>query len=473
MKANIKITACVGIAFISSFAILAIFLDMYSEGLLTTERKILDVENIFEQNPKHATVDVIRNFSSDSETDAININSLGFRGDEFSKIKPDKTYRIFVVGSSPVFGYGATSDETTISGFMQEFLNGKDFGFDIEVINSGIQAVSSDTELELIKRKLITFSPDLIIIYDGWNDLRSNISPNELKENWKSMCEIGNQNNFNTIISLQPIAGFGNKKLTQQESEYAKMGESYSKKLLIESLSVYQEYAKNLSEITTCTKTIDLREVFDDETETIYLDQGHVYDQGNAIVAKSLYDAILPIILKNKEFNIFENERGFDDLTTVYDGREIIVNLEILPSTDLDREKIKISTYDNTNNEYVQNVTYFLSISDTNENLLTEYFFAQDGLLIINIQPNDESLIKVIGEKQYILDAYVMLGSEYMPDISGKISTSVTPLQLIGPILDSDGIYTFDIELRTIDDPNKWIYSLSGFHYEINFEKSK
>ena len=64
-------------------------------------------------------------------------------------------------------------------------------------------------------------------------------------------------------------------------------------------------------------------------------------------------------------------------------------------------------------------------------------------------------------------------GSEYMPDISGKISTSVTPLQLIGPILDSDGIYTFDIELRTIDDPNKWIYSLSGFHYEINFEKSK
>ena len=84
---------------------------------------------------------------------------------------------------------------------------------------------------------------------------------------------------------------------------------------------------------------------------------------------------IFPFVLKNKEFNIFENERGFDNLTTVYDGREIIVNLEILPSTDLDREKIKISTYDNTNNEYVQNVTYFLSISDTNENLLTEHFF--------------------------------------------------------------------------------------------------
>ena len=474
MKANIKITALVGIAFLSSFAILAVFLDMYSAGLLTTEKTILDVEDIFDQNPKHATLDVLRNFSGVSKADTVNINSLGFRGDEFSKIKPDKTYRIFVVGSSPVFGYGATSDETTIPGFMQKFLGKTDFGFDIEVINSGVQAADSSKELKLVKQKLITFSPDLIIIYDGWNDLRSNISPNELKENWESACEIGNKNNFDTIISIQPIAGFGNKKLTQQESEYAKMGESYSKKPLIESLSVYQEYAKNLSEIKTCTKTIDLREAFDNETETIYSDQGHVSDQGNAIIAKSLYNVILPIILKNKEFNIFENEKDFDDLTTsMYDSREIVVNLELLPSTELDNKKIKISTYDNTHNEYVQNVTYFLSISKNNENLLNSYFFAQDGVLILDVQPNNDPLIKVIGEKQYDNNAYVMPGSKYTVGMFGENLTSITPLQITGSIFNTDGIYTFDIELRTIDDPSKWIYSLSDFHYEINFEKSK
>ena len=119
MKANIKITALVGIAFFLSFTILAVFLEIYSMGLLTTEKKILDVENIFDQNPKQATIDVLRNFFGNSETDTISINSLGFRGDEFSKIKPDRTYRIFMVGSSPMFGYGATSDETTIPGFMQ------------------------------------------------------------------------------------------------------------------------------------------------------------------------------------------------------------------------------------------------------------------------------------------------------------------------------------------------------------------
>ena len=226
MKANIKITALVGIAFLSSFAILAVFLDMYSEGLLTTEKKILEVENIFDQNPKQATIDVLRNFSGVSEADTININSLGFRGDEFSKIKPDRTYRIFMLGGSPMFGYGATSDETTIPGFMQEFLNNEDFGFEIEVINSGVQGEGSDTELKLVKQELITFSPDLIIIYDGWHDLRTNNDPTKLKENWEAVCEIGNENNFDTIISIHPIAGFGNKVLTQQESEYVKAGKS-------------------------------------------------------------------------------------------------------------------------------------------------------------------------------------------------------------------------------------------------------
>ena len=472
MKGNIKITIFIGIAFLSSFAILAGFLGMYSEGLLTDEKNILEVENIFEQNPKQATIDVLRNFSGGSKSDTININSLGFRGDEFSKTKPDKTYRIFMLGGSPMFGYGATSDEATIPGFTQKKIDEKDFGFDIEVINSGSQAADSNKELKLVEKRLVTFSPDLIIIYDGWNDLRSNVSPTELKENWKAICEIGKKNNFDVIISLQPIAGFGDKTLTKQESEWVKAGKSYSKKPLIESLSAYQDYAKNLSEINTCTKTIDLRNVFDNESETIYSDQGHVYDKGNTIVAKSLYNAIFPIILKNKEFNIFENEKNFDSLTTsTYNGREIVVNLELLPSTELNNEKIKISTYDKTNEKNIQNVTYFISISKNNEYLLNEHFFAQDGVLVMGVQPNNNAIVKIIGERQYADNAYVTLDSKYISDIDGDTLTSITPIQLIGPIFSSNGVYTFDIELRTIDEPNNWVYTIPAFHYEINFEK--
>ena len=43
----------------------------------------------------------------------------------------------------------------------------------------------------------------------------------------------------------------------------------------------------------------------------------------------------------------------------------------------------------------------------------------------------------------------------------------MTPLQVTGPIFSKDGTYAFDIELRTIDDPENWVFSLSGFHSEI------
>jgi lysophospholipase L1-like esterase len=238
-------------------------------------------------------------------TNSITINSLGFRGTEFSVIKPPDTYRIFMVGGSTMFGAGATSDETTIPGYVQQFLNENNPKFDVDVINAGIQGADSNTELKLIEQKLIKFSPDLTIIYDGWNDLRASNTPIKLKENWKLMCELGKENNFDIIIALQPMAGFGNKNLTKQELKYVEDGLDYNKNPLIESFSTYQDYANYLQEVKMCTKVIDLRGVFDAEVGPIYWDEAHVSDKGNIIVAKSLVNTIFPIISKNHEFNTF------------------------------------------------------------------------------------------------------------------------------------------------------------------------
>ena len=394
----------------------------------------------------------------DQSTESITINSLGFRGAEFSNIKPLNTYRIFMVGGSTMFGAGATSDETTIPGYLQQFLNEKDFGFDIEVINSGIQGADSNTELNLIEQKLVRFSPDLIIIYDGMNDLRASNPPNELKENWERICEFGKENDFDVTISLQPIAGFGNKVLTKQELEYTQTGEYYNKKSLIESLPVYQNYAKNLLEIKSCAKTIDLRDVFDDEVEPIYWDEVHVSDRGNFMVAKPLLNTVFSIVSENYGFSTFETEKGIKKTSSLlYDDREIVVTVELLPSNESENKKVKISTYDNTNKKDVLNVTYFLAISKNNEKLLREYFFAEDGILIFNVFSEDSNQVQVFGEQQYDHNAYVM--------------SDVTPLQVKGPIFSTDGIYIFDTELRTIDDINNWVFNLSGFHSEINIEK--
>jgi lysophospholipase L1-like esterase len=391
-------------------------------------------------------------------TGSITINTLGFRGDEFFTIKPPDTYRIFMVGGSTMFGAGATSDETTIPGYLQHLLSEKDFEFDIEIINSGIQGADSNTELNIIEQKLVTLSPDLIIIYDGWNDLRANHTPKVVKENWEKICEFGKVNDFDVIITLQPIAGFGNKVLTNQELKYAQTGEDYTSNLLIESSSIYQNYAKNLSEITACTKTFDIRSAFDTETGPIYWDQGHVSDKGNSIIAKSLSSTVFSIISKNHGFNTFETEKDIKKTSSsFYDDREIIVTVELLPSNESNNKKIKISTYDNTNKEDIQNVTYFLAISNNNENLLREYFFAKDGILTFDVFPKDSNQVQVLGEQQYDHNAYVM--------------SDAIPLQVEGPIFSKDGTYTFDIELRTIDDAKNWVFSLSGFHSEINIGK--
>ena len=387
-------------------------------------------------------------------TSSITINTLGFRGAEFSEEKPSDTYRIFMVGGSTMFGAGATSDETTIPGYLQHLLSEKDFEFYVEIINSGIQGADSNTELNLIEQKLVTLSPDLMIIYDGWNDLRANHTPKVVKENWEKICEFGKANDFDVIITLQPIAGFGNKVLTNQELKHVQTGEDYTNNPLIESSSIYQNYAKNLSEITACTKTFDIRNVFDTETGPIYWDQGHVSDRGNSIIAKSLSSTVFSIISKNHGFSTFETERDIKKTSSsFYSDREIIVTVELLPSNGSNNKKVKISTYDNTNKEDIQNVTYFLAISKNNENLLREYFFTKDGTLTFDVFPEDSNQVQVLGEQQYDHNAYVM--------------SDAIPLQVKGPIFSKDGTYVFDIELRTIDDPENWVFSLSGFHSEI------
>ena len=435
-------------------------------------------QNINEEKKRQLCLDIYEIRTSGDEmipnqiTDSIIINSLGFRGSEFSEIKPPTTYRIFMLGGSTMFGTGATSDETTIPGYLQQFLDEKDFGFGVEVINSGIQGADSSTEVDLVEQKLVNFSPDLVIIYDGWNDLRDNNLPSELKENWELMCKIGKENDFDVIISLQPIAGFGNKALTEQELEYAQNGVDYKKNPLTESFSIYQDYAKDLEEIKTCVNTIDLRGVFDTEIGPIYWDEAHVSDRGNHIVAKSLFNVVFPIVSENYGFSNFETEKDVKKTSSLlYNDREIIVSVELLSSNESKNKKIQIITHDNTNNEVIQNVTYFISISKDNENLLREYFFTEDGILSIDVQPNYEPLIKVIGEKQYDNNAYVMSGSKYSPEMSGENLTSITPLQITGPIFDTEGIYAFDIELRTIDSRNNWVFSLSGFHSQVTIGK--
>ena len=229
------------------------------------------------------------------------INSHGFRSEEFSKQKPENTYRIFTLGGSSTFGVGV-SDNETWSGYLQKKFDGIDLGVDVEIINAGISAANSGTERKLIEDRIVNFDPDLIIMYDGWNDAgypinwnRPSPSLNESIQNWTAVCELGNEKGFDTIITIQPIIGSGDRVMTDHELVFL-TNKTFDMKDLERKLSNYPEYLPELNKV--CTKAVDFRGIFDYSQESVYLDWGHPSSVGHKIVAENMFVYALPAVLE-------------------------------------------------------------------------------------------------------------------------------------------------------------------------------
>ena len=254
---------------------------------------------------------------NNSDNSIVFINSEGFRSPEFLKEKPENTYRIFVLGGSSTFGVGVL-DNQTYPFFLQKLYDETNLGFNVEVFNTGWVSWSSTQETKLIKKSLVNYEPDLFIVYDGINDLNDQVihkspkhSPVQWKDRWLEICELGKQRDFDTLISLQPFVGTGNKILTVQESL------SLSKVMNTNRLEPYPSYIKQLDELkTSCTSTADLRNIFDHYEGPIFFDVSHTSPKGNQIIAESFYTLSLPIVLqreKSLDINI-DNEKEPQDL---------------------------------------------------------------------------------------------------------------------------------------------------------------
>ncbi len=276
----------------------------------------------------------------------MNINSDGFRGDEIDH--NTDTYRIFFTGGSTAFGFGSTSDKTTIPGFLQEYFDNEFEYLNVEIINAGINGAKSYGEILLIKEKLIEYDPDLIISYTGVNDsggyareiifdkakddssqnlfkfasypwyrtpfvinnmLSENyvnpngkkileLSPEEIqknsesfKKNWTQSCVFLEDNQITSVLILQPSL------ITKTTlSDFEKNIEpdvKYRKQYL-------ENFANDLELLNEyCNHTLDLRYVINNTSETTYYDNVHMNDLGNQIVSKRIYEKILPIIIED------------------------------------------------------------------------------------------------------------------------------------------------------------------------------
>lgn len=114
-------------------------------------------------------------------------NSLGFRSQEFSVRKPAGTYRIVVLGGSAVIWGSDTAH--TFSSQLMELLNRAAGGRPrYEVINAGVPSYTSTQELFLVATQVIYWNPDMVITYDGYNDMTFGVRPS-WQPNWQGRNE--------------------------------------------------------------------------------------------------------------------------------------------------------------------------------------------------------------------------------------------------------------------------------------------
>lgn len=93
----------------------------------------------------------------------VKINSLGFRGPEFSVEKPAGVYRIISLGDSVAFGWEVLEEET-YGRKLERILNERSDGLRYEVINVGIPTLNLETERNLLVQEVIKYQPDLVIL---------------------------------------------------------------------------------------------------------------------------------------------------------------------------------------------------------------------------------------------------------------------------------------------------------------------
>ena len=103
-------------------------------------------------------------------------NALGFRGREVALPKPAGRYRIAIMGGSAAWGLGSTADERTVAGRLEARLRAARPDLDVEVVNAGQAGFVSGQELIHFHRAVAPLQPDLVLLFDGYNDVEADIA---------------------------------------------------------------------------------------------------------------------------------------------------------------------------------------------------------------------------------------------------------------------------------------------------------
>lgn len=85
--------------------------------------------------------------------------------------KPDDVFRIVVMGGSTVAGDSALGPADSMPAALAKLVDDAVPGRRVEVINAGVSGYNSSQELLYLLTELGRYQPDLVVVYDGLNDV--------------------------------------------------------------------------------------------------------------------------------------------------------------------------------------------------------------------------------------------------------------------------------------------------------------
>ncbi len=142
--------------------------------------------------------------------------------------------------------------------------------------------------------------------------------------------------------------------------------------------------------------------------------------------------------------SVYGHGTGIDKISSIdIQGKEISITVEMPMYFENDREQITITATEKATKENAKNITFLIGLFHDNEMLFRNYFFAEDGVLAIKIIPTQEGKVTIHGEQDSLLGAWH--------------GTESNPIEITGPLFNSGGLYNFEIEVRTIDEPTNII----------------
>ena len=157
--------------------------------------------------------------------------------------------------------------------------------------------------------------------------------------------------------------------------------------------------------------------------------------------------------------SVYGHGLGIDTISSIsIQEKQISVSIEMPMYFENPQEKITITATDNETDETAKNVTYLIGIFYNDEMILRNYFFTENGVLPIIVNPTDNGDITIIGQQDSLLGAW-----------SG---TESNPVEITGPLFNSGGLYTFEIEVRTIDEPTNVIENSGVYEADLTIVES-